>query len=166
MSKRIAVLALAILALAALAAGCGDDDDSGTGGGSDTSVATSSLSKNEFVKQANEICKGEREDLTTKIADYQQENPIGDKSPEVAQAEGVQAVILPVLEQEIAQIRDLGAPEGDEDQVEEILVAQQDGIDKVAQMEKIEPVEDAWERHFDPANKLMVEYGLGDCPVR
>lgn len=160
------MLLLIIASTAALAAGCGEDEDSSASSGSEAGIATSSLSKDEFVKQANEICKSEREDLTTKITAYQEKNPPGEKSPNVAMAEGVQAVILPGLENEIAQIRELGAPEGDEDEVDEILVAQEDGIDKVAALKEIEPVEDAWERHFDPANKLMVAYGLKDCPVR
>jgi hypothetical protein len=166
MPKRLVVPLILILSAAGLAAGCGDDEDSGASNGSDVAIATSSLGKEQFVERANEICKTEREDLTTEIAAYQEKNPPGEKSPNVAMAEGVKAVILPSLEKEIDQISELGAPEGDEDEVEEILVAQQEGIDKVAAMGEIEPVEDAWERHFDPANKLMVAYGLKDCPVR
>jgi hypothetical protein len=166
MLKRIGAMLMIALATAVLAAGCGDDDDSNASGGSETSIETSSLSKDQFLTQGNQICKDEREDLTTKIAAYQEKNPPGKKSPNVAMAEGVKAVILPVLEKEIDQIRELGAPEGDEDEVTEILAAQEAGIDKVAAMKEIEPVEDAWERHFDPANKLMVAYGLKDCPVR
>ena len=155
--------------IAAIAAGCGDDDSSGADGGSSApgvTVTTSSLTKAQFVKKAGEICSNERQDIPEQITLYQEKNPPGDKSPEVFQAEGVQAVILPVLEAEIAKIRDLGAPAGDEDQVEEILSGQQEAIDKVASMKKIPPVEDGWERHFDSTNKLMVAYGLDACPVR
>jgi hypothetical protein len=165
--KRFAALLVASLAIAAtIGAGCGEDDDSSASGGVTVAVTTSDLSKAEFAKEASDICSRERRDIPTQIATYQEKNPPGDKSPEVVQAEGVEAVILPVLEKEIAQVRKLGAPSGDEEQVEAILSGQQKAIDEVAALKEIEPVEDSWERYFDETNKLMVDFGIGDCAVR
>jgi len=165
MPRRFAVLLTAAIATVGIAAGCGDDDGSGSesGGGS---IATSTQPRPQFVKQASEICSRERQDVPQRIAAYQEKNPPGDKPPDVAQADGVQAVILPVLESEVDRIRDLGAPAGDEEQVEAILTGQQEANDEVAELEKIPPEEDGWERYFDSTNKLMVAYGLDACAVR
>src|ERR1700741_4109911 len=88
----------------------------GCGGGS--TVPTSSLSKEAFVKKADAICTKGRERMEKGFAIYLRKNKksiIALRHPSKADYEGlIGGVLIPNLEREIKEIRALGAPSGDE----------------------------------------------------
>jgi hypothetical protein len=162
--SRLSALCLSVLAAAAIVVGCGDDESSGSG--SDGSIATSSLSKEQFVKKVTELCNKGREDVPQRATAYQEKNPPGKGSAAEYRAKAVQAVLLPMLEEEIAKIREIGAPEGEEEQVEAMLGAQQQGVDEVAALDSLEPREGVMEAYFAEATRAMNDYGLEECAVK
>jgi hypothetical protein len=137
-------------AVAVLAAGCG--------GGSDASGA-SSLSKAEFIKQANAGCKKERAGLMERIADFERRRA-GKKPREYADA--VHFVFLPTIEAEVWEIGKLDAPPSEEKPVYELLSDDRTAIDAVAVIPRVPSIKAA-ERHFTAVGKMFRASGLPAC---
>jgi len=143
----VAVLAAVFLGL--LAVGCGSSSDS------------SSLTKAEFVKQADQICtKGEKsiEDGAEKFAE---DNDVNTEKPTKAQQEEViQQVVAPDIRKQAEEIGDLGAPKGEEAEVEAIVTAVEDGADELES--KPETLIEG-KNPLVKGSKLAKEYGLKVC---
>lgn len=176
------MLLIAALALGAIAVGCGADEDegggeatsaAGTGVGSESNsqaggngqsggaVEASSLSKEEFVKQANAACKRESKDLFAEINAYFAKNQTGG-SEEERIAKTIKATMAPVVEAEIAVVRELGAPAGDEAEVEAMLAAQEAGLERLARLKRAKDL-GSGEALFGEGAELLRAYGLEDC---
>jgi hypothetical protein len=152
------------IALAAVVAGCGDSDDSASGSNQTktVSVTTSSLSKAEFIKRANAACGRAEATLVPKLERFALEHQSERTSPRVKQAKAAKAVLIPVAEAQIDAIRKLGAPKGDEAQIETILTAQQRGIDELKEVKRIEPGTFAQDYFIEGVKKFKT-YKLVDC---
>jgi hypothetical protein len=148
--KALWLLALA-LATGSVAAGCGGDDDDGGDGGGDA------LSKEEFVAQGNEICTEGNAEIE---AGAQEAFPEGQPTPETAEA-FVNDTLVPSVQGQIDDLRDLGIPEGDEDQVTEIL----DKAELALQDLKEDPTLaiGQGEDPFAEVNQELTDYGLTAC---
>jgi hypothetical protein len=117
--------ALAVLvALAALVAGCG--------GGGDTTDETVTLTKTEFIKQGDAICKQGTEASEKEAEEFAEDNDFElQKASKEQLEEAVSEVLVPSLEQQIDELDALGAPKGDEDQVEAILTSLEDATGEI-----------------------------------
>jgi hypothetical protein len=148
MSKGLIALFAGVL-LVALVAGCGSS-------GSDDS-----LTKAEFIKQADAICtKGEKsiEDGAEKFAE---ENDVNTEKPTKAQQEEViQQVVAPEIRQQAEEIGDLGAPSGEEDKVEAIVTSVEEGADEL-ESKPAQLIEG--KNPLAAGSKLAKEYGLKVC---
>lgn len=123
-------LAAAIAALL-LAAGCGSGSgDTSTVTVGKITVQTGSLSKDEFVEKANEICKTTRKEFQTAYAKFLQEKESKAPSKTVLVEELVKTVALPHFEQEINQIGELGAPQDYANEVGSYLSALKERLDE------------------------------------
>jgi major membrane immunogen (membrane-anchored lipoprotein) len=151
--KQIIALFAAVLAVALVVVGCGSSDSS-----------TASITKAEFIKQADADCKKGEEEIQKDLAVYLKEHKDLEKPTEDDYSELVEAVLVPAAEQEIDDIRALGIPSGDEDQVEAMLDAREASIEK-AQEEPKAVVQNGGSV-FGEASKLAKEYGLKDCGNR
>ena len=140
-TTRLGVLGAAAIA-ALVCAGCG--------GGSEH------LSKPEFVRRANAICK-----RTAAERDRTERRRFGTSLSKAELAKFAGDVLVPSDEREISQIRDLAAPKGDEAEVKAILDARQAGVDRI----KADPAGFGSYRKspFDRADRLARAYGLTDC---
>jgi hypothetical protein len=112
----ISGVAVAVVMLGVVGIGCG-------GGGDDTS---SSLTKAEYVKQADAICAERKKDWQTALTAYRKEdekkNAVGNRKVEKELAENVlDDSMLPALETQLESLEDLGAPEGKEKQAEKMV---------------------------------------------
>jgi hypothetical protein len=112
---------VALAALVLLAAGCGGD-----GGESDTAPAgdsSGSISKAEFVERGNAICKEGNEDLASGIQEFAEDNGLsGSDQPSQEELEGLATdVLLPAIDEQVEKLRELGAPKGQEKEVEKFL---------------------------------------------
>jgi len=156
MKKALWLLVLA-LATGLIAAGCGDDDDDdgGNGGGN----GGEALTKQEFITQADQICSEGNAEIEAGA-----EDTFGgsDQPPSPAEEEQFATdTVIPSIQSQVDQIGELASPEGDEDQVQAILDAAQEGLDAGND----DPSLFAGENQ-DPlaeATRLAKQYGLKVC---
>lgn len=113
--------------MALLAGGCG-------GGSDEISVQTGSLSKAEFIKQADTICKAARTEFLAKYETFVSANKsaIGNPQQESALIDEVRETILsPNYEGQIEKISALGAPSDYASEVESFLNALQKRLSEI-----------------------------------
>jgi hypothetical protein len=143
--KLSATLAItAVLALGAIAAGCGSSDDDSS---------TSALTKTEWIAKADAICKQGNQQI-----EQAAQQQFGNGKPTAADVRqfGV-GTALPNTQTQVDKIRALGAPSGDEDQVNKILDTVQADIDKAKAAGDVE------DSTFADGNALAKQYGLEVC---
>lgn len=148
--KKGAILALAAALVALLAfAGCGGGDE------------TTELTKAEFTKQANAGCKEhskERDELFKQVT-----NELDPSEVTRADQENlISEVLLPPFEKDIENLKSLGAPAGDEQQVEEIIKAMEDAVKDVEDKPLVALRTNS---QFAEARAAAVKYGLDDCVI-
>jgi hypothetical protein len=167
MFSRITGLLALALATGLIAAGCGDDDDdtatttsspTTTAGATGATGATGEpLSKDEFITQADAICKaGDK-----KIDAAAQETFSGGQPSQAEQEQFVTEDVVPNIQEQIDGLRALTPPEGDEEEVSAILDSAQDAIDQT----EADPgaLTEGGDDPFSEANQLAEEYGLEVC---
>jgi hypothetical protein len=130
---------------------------SGCGGGDDTT----SLTKAEFTKQANAACKEhtkEREKLFKEVSATIDPSEVTRKDQEML----ISDVLLPPYEKDIENIQSLGAPEGDEQQVEDIVKAMENSVKNV-EAKPLVALRNSTQ--FAEADELAKKYGLEACAL-
>jgi hypothetical protein len=143
---------------------------SGCGGGSDGGeISTSSLSKAEFIKRADAICAKGQQQVERNFGAYAKKTNLNvqqvTKNPTKQQVDGlVHSVLLPAIKQEVTQIRALGAPRGDEDKIEAMLAAVEEGIETAEDLPRT--VLEKTDVAFGVSSRLAKEYGLVACGQR
>jgi hypothetical protein len=150
---------LAALATLALVAGCGGGSDSN----SSTEATAASPTKAEFLKQGNAICAKGNKEIGEGFEEFGKEHGFSKQSkptqPELEEA--AEEILIPKIRQELDGIRALGAPSGEEAEVEAILAAAEEGLEK-GEEDPGAMIEEG-EGPFAKANKLSREYGLVKC---
>jgi len=120
------------------------------------------ISKGKFVKEADAICEAARERASEEFQKYLKKNVVPSSGPGMlAKAHDVvNTVFVPVVELQVKKISDLGAPRKDVVQVNEILAAMQQGIERA----KEQPLQFIRkETAMNQASKLAEAYGLDAC---
>lgn len=153
MNKASLLALAALVALAALIAGCGGGDET-------TDSATVTLTKAEFIEQGDAICKEASEDNEAEAEEYAEENGfVLEKASKQQLEEAVAEVLVPSLNQEAEELDALGAPEGDEDKVEEIVVALEDATGKIEDDQSLIFEEET----LKEPQQLAEDYGFKVC---
>lgn len=147
MRRSLAVSAVTALLLTLGACGGSDDssDDGATG-----STESGSISKADFIEQADAICAA-GDDATDELPDPTTEEEAIDL---------IVSDIVPSIRGQISDIRDLGFPEGDEELLDGILTDAEDLLDQ------IEADPGAFltsESPFADTNAALTEYGITEC---
>jgi hypothetical protein len=153
--KSVRFAILGALAAGLIAAGCGSDDnnDKQSFGTSVGSASTASLTKADFVTQANAICKTANQELD------QAGQALG-QSPTPEELDSfVTDNVTPTIQTELDAIRGLGAPAGDEQTVNAILAAADSGLQSL----QADPSLLTGGDPFGEANQLADDYGLTVC---
>jgi hypothetical protein len=160
-------LAIFPVAIALAVAGCGGGSDtttststtaagatgaSGVGG----AVTTSDLSKDQWIAAADNVCQ-QSDDAVSQAGQALGQNP-----SDADVTKFVTGTLIPQTESELSQIQALGAPAGDEDQVQAILAAAQQGLDKIKQDPSL-ALQQNGGGAFTEANQLAQAYGLKVC---
>ena len=142
----------AALVIALAVAGCGSSDDESS---SDDS-STTEITKSDFVTQANAICKNSNDAINSAAGKV-----LNDQSTQAETEDFITTTVIPQVETQVSAIRELGAPEGDEDQVNALL----DEAESAAEEVKSDPAAATEEGSapFAEANKLAEAYGLDEC---
>ena len=171
MSKRLIIMLAGVMAMAIVAAGCGSSSssDSTSAGssdttastGADTTVTTPALSKAALIKQGDAICTKGNESIETEANEFAKENNVNTKKPTKAQKEEViTEVVAPNVHRQGEEIAELGAPSGDEAEVEAIVAAVEGAADELEEnptllFEGTNPLA--------KASKLAGSYGFKVC---
>lgn len=172
MPKRLSLLLVAVLAMGLIAAGCGDDDEpttttttteaaaTGASGASGTSGPKNvSPERAELIQQADEIC-GESDDEIEAAA----EERFGDtkKEPPVAEQEAfISETVVPNIQGQLDQLRELDPPEEDAEQWNGLLDDLEQAIGEVeADPSAVTGGEDG---PFEDVNRQAAEFGLKVC---
>jgi hypothetical protein len=137
-----------LIAIALAVAGCG--------GGGDSS--TTALTKAEYVKQANAICKKGQQEREAAVNELAEEVKPGANAAELPKA-GLVEAITPPLGAMVEELAALPAPEGDEAQVEAIVEAYEEPVEAIEEDQNA-----AFEGElFKEADAKGLKYGLEDC---
>lgn len=168
MSKRFIATILAALAIAAIVAGCGGGSDSGDSTAADSEAGGSAgnnapaLSKAEFIKKGDAICAKVGGELAKGIADFM--GGIGleetEEPSEEQQEELVAEVILPLFQSQAEQLGALGAPEGEEEQVAEIVEGTEEAV---AEAEDDPSGAISGDNPLQGVNEKAQEFGFNVC---
>jgi hypothetical protein len=152
-SNRFTALLVCALAVALLAAGCGSSDKkSGT--------TRPAISKAEFLRKGNAICAQGNKQVETGA-----QKVFGNKKKKPSDAEAKKfatTVLIPSVEGQVDSIRALGAPKGDEDKVQAILDAADQGVAE-SKKDPVALIQSDAAGPFAKANKLAAAYGLKTC---
>jgi len=152
-STKLVWLLAGALATGLIAAGCGDDDEK--------QVAAAALSKSEFIAQADAICKkGDKEIDQAGRESFA--GGAGKPTPEQSEAFATD-VVLPNIQGQVDGVRALGAPEGDEAEIDAFLNAAQDGIDQSEDDPSVLFGNGEGPSGFLEAERLAGEYGFQVC---
>jgi hypothetical protein len=152
--KRLFALFAGVLAIAAVAAGCGSSDDSGS---------TASLSKAQFVKQGNAICRKGNAKIEAEFEEFADDHHLQEnkKPSKPVLEEATEEILVPWISNQVEEIRALGTPEGDEGEVDEILSGAEEAVEEA----RAEPATfaEGESAKLKEVNKEAREYGLTVC---
>jgi hypothetical protein len=137
-----------VLALLLLVGGCG--------GGDETAAPT----KKEFIKQAEAICLKTDKQQGEALEGYLEEHPKGITTGKGREIEAIEVLVVPSLKSEADELAALGAPSGDEDQVEAIVVGLEDSVRKLEE----DPLAFRNEKKlFGEIDAKAKRYGFKEC---
>jgi hypothetical protein len=144
---RLTAALVGVLALAAIASGCGSGGDE-------------RLTKAEFIEQADAICKQANNRIRKEYEAFVKEN-VGQNG--VSRAQGTEVgenILLPNVQSQAEEVRELEPPEVDEDQIAAMLDAFEAGVRKGREEPKSLFSADY---PLDEANAMAHKYGLKVC---
>lgn len=143
----VAIVPVALL-LMGVAIGCGGSDE------------TSSLTKAQFIKQADAACARADAAQSKALAAYaKSESKL--PSSKAGQEEIVMKIGLPPVEVGVEEISALGAPDGEEDEVDALIAAWETAIED-AEADPLTVTKPAG-NPFNEADKLAAAFGLKGC---
>lgn len=154
MRRILLVLAVFGALAAAFLSGCGGGDD-------ETIATTASLTKAEFVKQADAICEKYNRQGEREFKAVVEKEGLGESPNRKEVAESIERVAVPILEGQIEDLRALPVPAGEEQKVELILERQEQSLEKVEE----EPLFRVSGNPYEELNKPAADYGLVECSL-
>jgi maltose-binding protein MalE len=161
LSKRLIPVLAGVVAIAVIAAGCGSSSSSDSTSSGEASG--SSLSKTEFIKEADAVCEEGNESLNAEAEEFAKEHNVNIKKPTTAQQEELISKVLgPALREQAKAIHALGAPSGEEAKVKAVVKA----VEAAAKETEENPsslIEGKSGGPFVKADNLARAYGLNVC---
>jgi hypothetical protein len=145
-----------VLTVGLVLAGCGSSNNNST--------STAALTKAEFLKKGNAICKkGQQQINATANQTFSKKQYPNGPPPKSVQVKFATDAVIPSIQTQINGIKALGAPTGDEAKVKAIVDSAQSALDKAkadpTALLQSNPKNDP----FAESNKLTNAYGLTTC---
>lgn len=130
-----------------------------------TTMTTAQISKSDFLARMNETCRHAWRMIVKNYETYRQTQSSGSKRERVADA--IQLSVLAGIDFHIFDnFRILGAPAGQEDDVEKILGPMQFAVERGQHERKPTAFTvGALAKRFEDYNQRAAQYGLVDCLV-
>jgi ABC-type phosphate/phosphonate transport system substrate-binding protein len=151
----IALIAVVIAAVL-IVAGCG---------GSDDSSSASSISKEEFIAKADAVCQRGNKRMEKALVGFLTKNKKIQKPSQADNKKFIVTVLVPSLRQEIKEIKALGVPDGDEEKVDAMIAALEEGLETAEDDPEVVAAGTA-DIVFGIASRLAGEFGLETCGSR
>ena len=145
-------VAIASVVITLAVAGCGG------------SSSGESISKEEFIAKADAICKKSNERMAKGFGKLLEGSPNLAKLSAAQERKLVDEVMVPGLEREVAELRKLGVPAGDEEKVNAMLEALEEGVETAER--DPQAVANSSDAVFGIASRIAGEYGLEVCGSR
>ena len=152
MNKGVFIGLLGLLAVLALVGtGCGGDEE-----------ATASITRSEFLQQGNAICRRGELERGKLLTGAEKLVKPGEELGKAGKEKLILTAAVNPYRKMTKELKELGAPEGEEEKVEAIIEAMEEAAQKAEDdpllaLESIAP--------FAKANKLNQEFGLTNCAV-
>jgi len=156
MGRGPTTLIVAVIAAVLFAVGCGGSDDSDS--------SANSISKEEFITKADTICKKGTERMQAAIGDVLKDQPNITKVSKDEQLAIVAKVMVPSVSREVKELRALGVPDGDDEKVDAMITALEEGVETAEQDPEV--VTKSSDAIFGIASRIGGEYGLTVCGSR
>lgn len=138
------------------------DTGSPTRGGS---IESSPLTKAQYIKRASAICDRHRKERFQATRAYVKQRAAGSER-EITEEEMIVAVrtdvFIPSMEDQLTDLRELGAPQGDKKPVSAYLAAFEDWLAALEQHKDPTSVS-ALDQQLDRAGRLARAYGVIEC---
>jgi hypothetical protein len=141
----------------------------GCGGGKDASVSkaaeTGPLTKAEFIKEGDEICRKADVTQTREARAYRKEHEkeLAKLAPIPAEEKLIVAITLPSIRQQMKELEALGAPKGEEKKLESFVAGIEAGLRRAAK----NPYHVEWEypsqNPFLAVDEALTSYGFAYC---
>jgi hypothetical protein len=155
LSKRLIAILAGVMAIAAVVAGCGSSSD-------DSTETTVELTKVEFIKQGDAICEKGSKQIQDGADEFAEDNDVDTSKPtDEEQEEVIVTVVAPALQDQADQLSELDVPSGDDDKVEAIVAALEDGVQQLE--DDPGSLLKSGAGPLDEANKLANAYGFKAC---
>lgn len=144
------IMSILAVALALLIAGCGDSGDD-------------ALTKAEFLKQGDAICKETLAEISSGYKSFFEENELqqGDLPSKAEGHELAEEIYLPAEEDQVESLRELTPPEADEDKVDAILTETEDGLDAAGK--NPDGLLELGKDPLDASKEMLQSYGFKIC---
>jgi len=162
--RKIAAALFAVLAMAVVVAGCGgggSSSSSTSGGSTEADSGGTAPTKAAFIKEGDEICTDDENELNKEIEAFAKENNIDLSKDELSsdqETELFQELVLPNIAKQGEELAALTPPEGDEETIEDLT----DTLES-----EVEEAEDAGGKPSDDslaaATKKAKAYGFKSC---
>lgn len=187
MKARLTMLLAIAIAVAGITAGCGSGSDDGSSsdgspgttsegqsgdssegqseGGSDASGGTDgggSIDKATFVKKASAACQQQRQGALERVAAYQAKHRGEGRSEAELTEDALKAVVLSTVAAEVAALRKLEPPSGEEREFEAVLAAVERDLEQ-AQKSSANSSSDEVEGSFGASSKKLGQFGIPSC---
>lgn len=147
------IVATAVALVVLLVVGCGGDSSDGP-----------AISKEAFIKQADAICQRGNKRLEVALADFLKQQKSFKRFSKGDYEELIPTVFIPSFTREIKEIRALGIPNGDEEKIEAMLSALEEGLETAESDPKLASTNS--EAVFGISSRIANEYGLKVCGTR
>lgn len=136
----------------------------GCGGGGEDSSSGKTISKEEFIAKADAICKKGTTRLQKAIFAALKNPRNLTKVSEAEQIKIVTTAMVPNISREAKELRALGVPEGDEEKVDAMISALEEGVETAEQ--DPQAVTKSSDVVFGISSRIAGEYGLTACGSR
>lgn len=133
-----------------------------TGVGCGSGDSTTALTKGQFLAQGNAICQNTEKEQARNYKKVLATMPASTHLSRVRKKKLLTEIFIHPYEKMVGNVKGLGAPNGDEGQVEAIIEAMEQGQKKV-ESEPLQLLRGS--TGFKEADELATEYGLKDCAL-